>query len=373
MPPESVFQAVWFEPGGSDGRSCTLILSNFSLTIENSAGVRLEWPYRGLKLNKAGEEDAYLVISCPSLPGPVDSVAVRDPAFPALLAEKVSPALKETLSSFGKKRKTHVLRKWRNLAVAGLTAAAIFFGGYWVLNNWVSSWAAKNLPVKAEEKWGGVLLKSYLTGKKEITKGPAYEAAQLMLKRLKAAASKDVKYNFKVHVVDDPMVNAFALPGGHMVLMTGLMEKAESAEEVTGVLAHEMQHVIQRHVVKRLVQSMGWRVWFSLFFGGGDLGKIAFGMGNLMEISYGRSQESEADREGAKLLAAAGLPIEPLGRFFDRLSKKEGTSKMPSFLSSHPESKKRSEELKRLARELNPKTFRPLGLNWRKVRQSLGR
>jgi beta-barrel assembly-enhancing protease len=372
MPPETNFQGVWFTTSRSDGRSCSVSLSSFALVVETADGTRLEWPYRRLKLDRAGEEDSYLVVSCPSASG-LDSVAVRDQAFPPLLAEKVSPDLQEMLSSFEKRHKTHIGRKWRNLAIVGLAAAAFFFGGYWVLNNWVSSWAAKELPLSAEEKWGGVLLQATLAGKKEIKQGPAYEAAQVMLRRLAAAAPKDMKYNFKVHVVNDPMVNAFALPGGHMVLMTGLMEKAENGEEVAGVLAHEMQHVIQRHVVKRLVQSMGWRVWFSLFFGNGDLAKIAFGMGNLMEISYSRSQESEADREGAKMLAVAGLPIEPLGLFFDRLSKKDGTSKMPSFLSTHPESKKRSEELKKLAKELNPKTIRTLGLNWPRVRQSLGR
>jgi Zn-dependent protease with chaperone function len=373
MPPDPVFQGVAFAPGQGDGRSCKVVLSGLGLLIETSDGSRLEWPYRDLKLDKAGEEDAYLVVSCPSLSGPVESVAVRDQVFPPLLAEKVSQELKETLSSFEKKHKTHVGRKWRNLAAAGLAAVVVFFGGYWLINNWISSWAAKNLPIEAEERWGSLLVQGTLAGKKEIKRGPAYDAAQLMLKRLKAAAPKGVKYNFKVYVLDDPMVNAFALPGGHMAVLSGLMKKAESGEEVAGVLAHEMQHVIQRHVVKRLVQSLGWRIWFSLFFGGGNVEKLAFGMGGLVEISYGRDQEAEADREGAKMLAAAGLPIEPLGRFFDRLSKKEGTSKMPSFLSTHPESQKRSAELKMLAQELNPKPIRPLGLDWPKVRQSLGR
>jgi beta-barrel assembly-enhancing protease len=372
MPPETKFQAVWFTTSRGDGRSCSASLSSFGLVVETADGTRLEWPYRNLKLDLAGEEDSYLVVSCPATSG-LDSVAVRDQAFPPLLAEKVSPDLRETLSSFEEKHKTHLGRKWRNLTIAGFVTAVLFFGGYWLINNRVSSWAAKNLPITAEEKWGSVLLQSFLVGKKEIKQGPAYEAAQAMLKRLKAAASKDVKYNFKIHVVNDPMVNAFALPGGHMVLMTGLMEKAESAEEVAGVLAHEMQHVIQRHVVKRLVQSLGWRIWFSLFFGGGDVEKLAFGMGSLAEISYSRGQEAEADREGAKLMAAARLPIESLGLFFDRLSQKDGTSKMPSFLSTHPESKKRSEELKKLARALNPKVIRPLGLDWHRVRQSLDR
>ena len=124
-------------------------------------------------------------------------------------------------------------------------------------------------------------------------------------------------------VVDDPLVNAFALPGGHMILMTGLMREARSPEEVAGVLAHEVQHVLQRHVVKRTVRALGWRVWFSLFFGGSGLEEVAFGAGNLMEMTYGRAQESEADRKGAELLAKAGLPIGPLGDFFDRLSKKD--------------------------------------------------
>jgi len=156
------------------------------------------------------------------------------------------------------------------------------------------------------------------------------------------------------------------------VLMTGLMKDARAPEEVAGVLAHEIQHVLKRHVVKRLVQELGWRAWFSVFLGGGDLSNIAFGAGSLMQLSYGRSQETEADVEGAKLLQAAGIPVGPLASFFGRLSTREGeSSKIPAFISTHPESRDRAAELKRLAAEPAPVPLQPLSIDWPAVQKSL--
>jgi len=366
------FKAVWFTPDGSGGgRAARVTLTPEGLSIDAGEGYRVDWPLRGLKFGKAGEEEAYLLITCPIVPGPVGALTLTDQAFARILATRVPLVDQPLLARFAEENQGHVRRKWRNLFLASLLTAAAFGGGYWALNHWVSDWAAKKLPLETEKKWGDLLIRSQLVGKTEITQGPSYEAAQAILRRLRTGAPKDLPYTFTLHVVKDPMVNAFALPGGHMVLMTGLMKEASSAEEVAGVLAHEMSHVTQRHVVKRLVQSLGWRLWFSLFFGSGDLGQVAFGMGSLMEISYGRGQEEEADREGAKVMAKAGLPVTALGTFFDKLSKKDGTDKVPAFLSTHPASKSRSEAMKKLAEELKPQAPRPLALDWAEVKASL--
>jgi len=366
------FKAVWFTPDGSGGgRAAKVTLTPEGLSIDTGEGYRVEWPLRGLKFGKAGEEESYLLVTCPIVPGPVGALTLTDQDFARILSSRVDPSYQTLLMGFSAANLGHVRRKWRNLVLAAILTAAAFGGGYWAVSHWVSDWAARKLPLETEKKWGDLLIRSQLVGKTEITEGPAYEAAQMILRRLKTGAPKDLPYAFTLHVVKDPMVNAFALPGGHMVLMTGLMKEAASPEEVAGVLAHEMSHVTKRHVVKRLVQSLGWRLWFSLFFGSGDLGEVAFGMGSLMEISYGRGQEEEADREGAKIMAQAGLPVTALGTFFDKLSKKDGTDKVPAFLSTHPASKNRSEAMKKLAEELKPHAPRSLGLDWAQVRAAL--
>jgi len=220
--------------------------------------------------------------------------------------------------------------------------------------------------------WGGQFAKLYLADKKEIKRGPSYDAAQVIWKRLTdAAKNRNPGYPLVLHLVKDETVNAFALPGGQVVLFTGLMKKAEKPEEVAGVLAHEIQHVLKRHATARIAQSIGTRALVSIFFGGSDLGDLTMTAQQLGELSYGRSQESEADMEGAKLMAKAGLPVSSLGVFFQRLEVAEGSSKIPGFISTHPDSRERAKKLSELAKTLRVQNPRPFNLDWTKVQNNL--
>jgi Zn-dependent protease with chaperone function len=366
-----LFSGTAFPRGGA-GTRCSLKPGADGLEIGIPGGPRVVWPYDSLDLEPAGDEGAYLLIRSSRSPdGPLDSVTVRDPAFNEALAERM-PSARGFIRDFALHHRRNVSHKWRNLLFGGAAFLALLFGGYWAITHGAAEWASKKMPVPLELKWGSLLSRSFLASRKVVSSGAAHDAAQALFARLKEALPKDNPYPLELHVVEDPMVNAFALPGGQVVLMTGLMKDARSPEEVAGVLAHEIQHVLKRHVVKRLVQEMGWRAWFSLFFGGGDLSGIAFGAGSLMQLSYGRAQETEADVEGAKLLQAAGIPAGPLASFFERLSGREGAaSKVPAFISTHPESRKRAEELKRLAGTLAPKDPRPLEVDWEAVQEAL--
>jgi Zn-dependent protease with chaperone function len=369
---EPYFKAVWFTPDGAGGgRAARVTLTPEGLLIDAGEGYRVEWPLRGLQFGKAGEEDAHLLVTCPLVPGPVGALTLTDRNFARILADRVGPEHQGLLSGFASENRGHIFRKWRNLVGATLLTAGVVIGGYWALSHWVADWAAKKLPLETERLWGDAMLRSLVAGNTEVTRGPAYEAAQAIFRRLKTGLPKDQSYTFTLHVVKDPMVNAFALPGGHMVLMTGLMAQAESPEEVAAVLAHEMAHVTERHVVKRLVQAMGWRIWFKVLFGTEDWAQVAFGLGTLLDISYGRGQEMEADLEGAKFLAGAGLPVGSMARFLDRISKEGDPDQVPAFLSTHPASKDRSEAMKKLTTELKPKNPRPLAIDWAEVKASL--
>jgi len=365
------FSGTAFLKGGGHS-PCTLRLDPGALVIE-TGDRRGEWPYSGLRMGTAGNEDEYLLIQPDSGDdGPVEGVTLKDPAFNEALASRVSPETASFLTGFADLHRKSVGTKWRNLLLAGAAGVLFLVGGYWAVTQWAAEWAARKMPVPLEVKWGDVTSRAFLASKKKAEAGPAYDAAHSLFQRLKEALPADNPYPLTLHVVEDPMVNAFALPGGHVVLMTGLMKDASGPEEVAGVLAHEIQHVLKRHVVKRIVQEMGWRAWFSLFFGGGDLSSVAFGAGSLMQLSYGRAQETEADVEGAKLLQAAGIPVAPLAHFFERLSSRQGeAARVPAFISTHPDSRERTRKLRELAETLKPRDPRPLDVDWDAVRNSL--
>jgi beta-barrel assembly-enhancing protease len=368
------FRATVFHKGGGD-QSARLKLDPSAIHIEAADGSTADWPYRNLRMDPVGDEDAYLLLQLDSPDSsPFDSVTLRDPDFIKSLASRVPTDQAEFLNRFFSIQRQRRLGKWRSLILAGFASIALILGGYWVITFYASEWAAKHLPIQAEEAWGDAMVRGYTMGKRKLTEGPAYDAATFMFERLIAALPEDQRLRrFTLHVLDDPMVNAFALPGGHVALMTGLMRKADSEAEVAGVLAHEIQHVTQRHVVKRLVQSLGWRAWFSLFFGGGDLASTVSTAGGLLEMSYGREQEREADRYGAELLLKAGYPVEPMAGFFEKLAELEHERgfKMPSFLSTHPESLRRAHDLKTFAAENPIVRPTPTPWDWEKVRESL--
>lgn len=179
----------------------------------------------------------------------------------------------------------------------------------------------------------------------------------------KLVESHENPLDIRVQVVDHPIQNALAAPGGRIVVFRGLLKKAGSAEEVAGVIAHEIGHAINRHPLERLVQVFG----LQLFFGStsSDFGGLA---GTVTILSYGRDDEAEADADGVRLLNQAGVSADALARFFDRLvGEDKYASNIPSFLSSHPKSAERA----RIIREADRVgSAEPLmsGADWEKLR-----
>lgn len=140
----------------------------------------------------------------------------------------------------------------------------------------------------------------------------------------------------EVTVLSSAIPNAFALPGGRIYLLRGLIEKAESAEEVAGVLAHEMGHVAHRDGMRRLLQSSSSSFLIGLLFGDVFGGSVLITLGQtLVNSAYSREQEAAADAFAADLFLRIGQSPKPLGTFLARITKGDKTNGFP-FLQSHP-------------------------------------
>ncbi len=204
--------------------------------------------------------------------------------------------------------------------------------------------ATKAMPVSWDVALGEqmldqvVLIFTKLDGKDEVSfcEGAAgRRALDDLTGRLSRAA--DSPYQFRIWVLDLDMPNAFALPGGQIVVFRGLIDFAESPDEVAGVLAHEMGHVTYRHGTEGIVKSLGLAFFFGVMLG--DLGSGAIGLAGeaLVSASYSRDAETEADSAALELLDRAGLKAEGVADFFARLEKTYGD--MPAslaLLSTHP-------------------------------------
>jgi predicted Zn-dependent protease len=231
--------------------------------------------------------------------------------------------------------------------------------------------AVSRIPVEWEQKLGESAYRDFLTHQELMKDGPAVAALGEITQRLTEQISNN-PYKFDVTVVRSDVVNAFALPGGYVVVFTGLMKKAESGEEVAGVMSHELNHVLQRHGLERIVKNLGLMTVVAIVFGNqqGLVGMMKqFGV-ELLTLKFGREQETEADLTGLQLLQRAKIDPSGMIRFFERLSEKdEGRME---WLSTHPMSTARAERLKTELAALPKKLPEPFTFNWKQVQASLG-
>lgn len=186
------------------------------------------------------------------------------------------------------------------------------------------------------------------------------------------AQARSTPYRYRFSLADDPSVNAFAMPAGYIVVHRGLIEKAASAEEVAGVLAHEIEHAEQRHALRALAQKLGFAaIWVAVTgdVGGGIAGEWLQGLAGMQ---FSREQEASADAGGYARLLAAKIDPRGMASFFETLSKQQGD--LPgalSLLSTHPDSAERAAAIR--VRLPTAPAFAPLPYDWEAIRASLAK
>lgn len=176
------------------------------------------------------------------------------------------------------------------------------------------------------------------------------------------------KLTFTFRVLDSPVVNAFALPGGYVYVTRGLLAHLENEAQLAVVLGHEIGHVAGRHASKRAASQSflqlglitGALVGQGVF--GGHTAESVLNLGStglqLLFLSYGRGDEREADAVGVEYAALAGYEAGEAARFFrtlKRLGERSGQS-LPGFLSTHPDPGEREQTILRLASEWKQRT-----------------
>ncbi|MFT5451675.1 MAG: putative Zn-dependent protease [Enterobacterales bacterium] len=181
------------------------------------------------------------------------------------------------------------------------------------------------------------------------------------------AANEDAKdRQFYFFVINDPSINAFAMPGGYIAVHSGLIQNAETESELAGVLAHEIAHVTQRHLARRIEQQQQLNIPAMIAMLGSVLimaknpeaGMAAMttvqaGTSQIM-INHTRSNESEADRIGISSLVNAGFNPSGMVSFFEKmLQLSRYSGQRLAFLSSHPLSQQRITESRDRARNLS--------------------
>ena len=157
-------------------------------------------------------------------------------------------------------------------------------------------------------------------------------------------ANKIDRESIKIHILNKDEINAFALPHGHLIVYTGLIVNSDNQEELTGVICHEIAHIENNHVMKKLVKETGISVLISMTGGNAGSEIVKETAKVLSSSAFDRGLEKEADMKAVDYMLAAKINPEPFANFLFRLSDKEDElSQYVKWISTHPDSKERAE------------------------------
>lgn len=180
-------------------------------------------------------------------------------------------------------------------------------------------------------------------------------------KRIAVAANRK-DYDWEFNLVDDKQVNAFCMPGGKVVVYTGILPVAKNDDQLATVMSHEIAHALARHGAERMsqqyvtnsLQTLGNVVVGVAAPEYSDAFNVAYGYGTQLGIMlpYSRSQEYEADEIGIHLMKKAGYNINEAINFWKNMKKLKGASQ-PEFLSTHPNDDNRIKRISEIVKKLN--------------------
>lgn len=216
---------------------------------------------------------------------------------------------------------------------------------------------AARISPEVERQIGAITLAQVKAATRFVEEGPEALALASVARRLVVEGQTDYRF----HLADDKVVNAFAVPGGDIVVNRGLLRATASPDELAGVLAHEIQHVALRHSLKGMIRSAGLTVLFTLIVGDPDVTLAGRAADRLLSLKFSRDAEREADEHGFSLLVQRGIDPHGMVRFFETLAKQD-SSAPPALLSTHPASAEREAALAARLKALPKDCCKPLTL-----------
>ena len=321
-----------------DGRtasreSVTLTLEGSRLRIRRPDGSTMLWPLSLVRQTQGSLSTEQVRLEFGS--DPAETLLVNDPGFAAEI-RGASPVAKRAIR---RQWKTTQLLAWSAGALAILVALYLFGAPP------AAGWVANRLPPSWEVAMGESLADHFNDDERVCADADSVVELQTVLARL-IDADPRARYTFHVRVLRDSVVNAFAAPGGFIFLNSGLLKAARTPEELAGVLAHEIQHVTLRHSTRAILREVPLRVAIAGVTGGSGIESAASTVASIGALRYRRADEAEADREGMRLLHAAGVDAAGMISFMRTLEEEHGDA--PQFfryLSSHPRTADRIAEL----------------------------
>lgn len=337
---------VWVPDGGADHEWLAPEHPTLSAGGFNGAQLSVAWPVDGGQMQFFVDADAARTVFAQGLPASLDQ--------PHGAAQRTARGVERRFKLWWAALATVAL-----LPILALTLLLLRGGD-------VVDWAVQQIPRAQEAKLGDLVLAQTRAHMRVIDNGPAVDAVKHIGERL----TPGTLHHYRWLVVDNKEMNAFAAPGGVVVVYSGLLKGTDTPEEAAGVIAHEVAHAELRHGLQGMVKSLGLQAGAALLLGdwsGAVLSEITT---SLLEMKFSREAETQADTEGLRRLVAAKINPEGMSRLMDKLATQSQGSAPPALLSTHPASQDRAMQLRALAAQ-HPGPWEPLALDWSEVKASL--
>jgi len=255
----------------------------------------------------------------------------------------------------------------RDLLLLLAIGAGLFVGGYFVVKQFFKSDFDLSFKIsyEQEEKLGNIF-KDVIWDQYQTVKDNAADSALQQIKDRLVKALDTTAYRYQFTIVKNEQINAFTIPGGNIYVFSGLIKAAESPEEVAAVLAHEMGHAEQRHVVTKLMKELSMTAIITIL-SGGDPSMLTQILRNVIGNTFDREQETKADQFALELLEKAKISPKNLGRFFERLNEKNlDYDENLEILMTHPHNDKRIDLVRKYKTKNDFKPV-PFQIDWKKV------
>jgi Zn-dependent protease with chaperone function len=360
-----------------DGRSSQKHLVDVELTpqeiILKAPGDKpIRWAYPQLRW--AADTSPFHIEHCAEGDEGLETLVVDDPDFYRSVLE-IAP---KSFSS----RENESKFNWKLYAVGILV---LIFSAYVFIKtvpSFLADQMVEKIPIEWEVTVGQSILKMLPVAQKPDPE--VLKVLQDTVDFLKQSLPGN-PYDLKVYILPVEQVNALALPGGPIVIFEGLIDKAESPEELAGVLAHEIQHILLRHSTRGILRNLAKSMLVTLFLG--DVNSVMEGIvqlaGQLETLGLSREMEAEADQKGMELILAANIDPHGMIRIFKKLMQEDFSQKklpkgkpvseendLSSYFSTHPSSQNRLARLEKQMRSHENRIWTPLfpNLDWNEIK-----
>jgi Zn-dependent protease with chaperone function len=334
------YTAIYHLPDGSSFPA-TIFVSAVTITIrytdqhnQQKDVYWLEKELAGFEERPGGTEIQYL-----NQQGQLERLIITDPELVQVIKKQLSHNRR-----IGKPHQRVMGKAGTKLLVVLGIIAGLFFLTYLWFVPWLGEKVAMNFSKDYEISMGNQMYEALAASFK------IDQRKTEMVNRFYKQLEYTVDYPIEITVVESGVVNAFAVPGGHIVVYDAILEKMKTPEELAALLGHEASHVALRHSLRNMFRSLARKMFLALVFGNqaGIFSVMVNNADDLKGLEYSRGLETEADNNGLQLMAKSGLDPEGMVRLMELLRKESGDKEPSSLLNTHPQIEDRIKNIRKL-------------------------